>query len=164
MLHVLILPSLISPPFSCLQDATTATHARLVKELVKAGKYNWQAFGGGDGTGPGVTKHGCVDFMHRWCSPEMQKAPMMMAAGEGDHMNQTVAAFLIARPPIGFLGYGWESDDKNWNDIFLLQAGTPKELCKEESPGVFSREWSNGKAELDCNQWTAALPFPSLRM
>jgi len=25
-----------------------------VGELIKAGKYNWQAFGGGDGTGAGA--------------------------------------------------------------------------------------------------------------
>ena len=66
------------------------------------------------------------------------------------------------RPPIGFFGYGGESDDKKWNDIFLLQAGTPKDICKQESDGVFSREWTNGKAVLDCNKWTASLPFPSL--
>ena len=59
------------------------------------------------------------------------------------------------RPPIGFFGYGWESDDKKWNDIFLLQAGTPKDICKQESDGVFSRKWTNGKAVLDCNKWTA---------
>ena len=145
---------------SCVQDATTATHTRLVTELIKAGKYNWQAFGGGDGPGAGVTQHTCIDFMRKWCSPEMQKLPMMMSAGDAG--NQTVAAFLIARPPIAFLGYGWESDDKNWNDVFLLQAGTPMGLCKEESAGMFSREWSNGKADLDCNKWTSKLPFPSL--
>jgi len=27
---------------------------------------------------------------------------------------------LCRRPPIGFFGYGWESDDRKWNDIFLL--------------------------------------------
>ena len=34
-----------------LQEATTATHTKLVAELIKAGKYNWQAFSGGDGAG-----------------------------------------------------------------------------------------------------------------
>jgi hypothetical protein len=34
-----------------LQEATTATHTKLVAALIKAGKYNWQAFSGGDGTG-----------------------------------------------------------------------------------------------------------------
>ena len=43
--------------------------------------------------------------MERHCRPEMQRRPMMMDAGAAD--NQTVAAFLIARPPIGYLGWGW---------------------------------------------------------
>ena len=30
---------------------------------------------------------------------------VVMDAGAAD--NQTVAAFLIARPPIGYLGWGW---------------------------------------------------------
>ena len=46
--------------------------------------------------------------------------------------------------------------------IFHLQAGTPTGVCVEESPGVFSRQWTAGKAALDCHSYTAALPFPSL--
>jgi len=143
-----------------LQLATTATHTSLVNKLIEAGKYNWQAFGGGDGTGPGIHKDDCVTFMRKYCDPKRQQKAMMMAAGEAD--NQTIAAFLITRPPIGFLGWGWESDDSKWNDIFLLQAGTPTGLCTEEEIGIFSRQWSAGKATLDCNTWSANLPFPSL--
>lgn len=59
---------------------------------------------------------------------------------------------------------GWESDDRKWpaNDIFLTQPGVPKGLCVKEGGGKYSREWSNGKATLDCSTWTAGLPFPSL--
>eukprot|EP00729_Bicosta_minor_P014682 gene14682-21420_t len=99
-------------------------------------------------------------FMKRFCDPAAQKNPMMMSAGDAD--NQTVAAFLITRPPIAFIGWGWESDDKKWNDIFLLQAGEPKGLCAEVAAGVFERVWTNGKASLNCNTYTADLPFPSL--
>ncbi len=55
-------------------------------------------------------------------------------------------AFLITRPPIAFLGFSWESDDSMWNDLFLLQAGTPQGLCSEASAGVFERQWSGGLA------------------
>ena len=41
--------------------------------------------------------------MDKWCKPEMQKQPMMMGAGAAD--NETIAAFLIARPPIAFIGW-----------------------------------------------------------
>ena len=49
---------------------------------------------------------------------------MMMAAG--DASNSSVAAFLIVRPPIGFIGWGWESDDGKWpkSNIFNLQVGS----------------------------------------
>jgi hypothetical protein len=40
--------------------------------------------------------------MENYCKPEMQQRPMMMAAGAAD--NATIAAFLITRPPIGFIG------------------------------------------------------------
>ena len=35
---------------AALRKATTDTHTRLVGELVKAGKYNWQAFSGASPT------------------------------------------------------------------------------------------------------------------
>lgn len=151
------------PQLKALQAATAATHTKLVSALIAAGKYNWQAFGGGDGTGPGISKSTCKHFMQTFCDPSKQNDPMMMSMGAGDP-RQSVAAFLITRPPIAFLGWGWESDDKKWDDIFLLQAGEPKGLCVEtgSSSGIFEREWSNGKATLDCNTYTAELPFPSL--
>ena len=43
------------PQLKALQAATAATHTKLVSALIAAGKYNWQAFGGGDGTGPGTS-------------------------------------------------------------------------------------------------------------
>lgn len=144
-----------------LQIATLATHSRLVTTLIAAGKYNWQAFGGGDGAGPGINQDECATFIRSRCSEEFQRRAMMMDAGHAS--NQSVAAFLIVRPPIAFLGWGWESDDKkNWDDIFLLQPGTPTGLCTEEKAGVFLRRWTNGVVKLDCNTWTASLPFPSL--
>ena len=46
--------------------------------------------------------------------------------------------------------------------MFLLQAGEPLGLCTQPSPGVFKRVWSLGVASLDCNAYTADLPFPFL--
>ena len=66
------------------------------------------------------------------------------------------------RGPIGYIGYGWESGDEMWNNSFLMQPGSPVGNCVEVTPGVFSREWSEGTAVLDCNTFEAKLPFPSL--
>merc|ERR1711865_736223 len=42
--HAMSRINMTAPQLTALQDATTATHTRLVSELIKAGKYNWQAF------------------------------------------------------------------------------------------------------------------------
>ena len=94
-------------------------------------------------------------------------------------MNATHAAFLITRPPIAYLGWGWESDDSKWPcdkgtgyEPFLLQPGTPVGQCKRDGSSaghlgsaggsIWTREWTNGKVTLDCAQWSSELPFPSL--
>ena len=114
-----------------------------------------------------------------------QAAPLVAV-----HVHPTPPACLCS-PPYGWIGFGWESDDRNWNDLFYLQvrrgpgiflrkwdvgqvgnragtdpfylqAGEPTGLCTEGPTGVFSRNWTLGTASLDCNSWTASLPFPSL--
>ena len=120
--------NMTQPQLKALQDATTATHEKLVAALLKAGKYNWQAFGDGDGVAAAVSANGCAEYMRKLCDPALQAQSMAMGIGDG--LNQSVAAFLITRPPIAFLGYGWESDDRNWHDVFLLQPGKPEGLCQ----------------------------------
>jgi hypothetical protein len=46
-------------------------------------------------------------------------------------LNQSIAAFLLVRGPIGYIGYGWESGDEMWNSSFLLQPGSPVGDCAE---------------------------------
>jgi hypothetical protein len=153
-------------------------HQKLVRALVAAGKFNWQTFPDlrsyGDGTNSGVTKDTCESFMDTYCPAQMQDVPMLMGAGcspsprcpepDGTKQtnNQSVAAFLIVRPPIAFFGWGWESDDRMWHDIFLLQVGTPTGTCQSNGHGVYTRDFTKGTAKLDCNTWQANLPFPSL--
>jgi hypothetical protein len=50
------------------------------------------------------------------------------------------------------------------DDLFLLQAGEPLGLCESTAPGVFQRQWSLGTASLDCNAYTADLPFQALQV
>ena len=101
--------------------------------------------------------------MRTMCAPAMQGAPLMTAMDNApDNANQTIAAFLITRPPYAYIGWGWESDDRQWNDLFYLQAGEPTGLCVESPVGVFSRPWTLGTPQLDCNAYTAELPFEAL--
>ena len=108
----------------------------------------------------------CAVDMRRYCAPAMQGRGMFMAwpaswdTGATTDHNQTIAAFLIARPPVAFLG--GRLRDADWSPLFALDVGVPLGLCQEGLPGVFSRKWSKGLAKLDCNTWSAQLPFGSL--
>ena len=147
-----------------LRYATQEASSELIQAATLAGKYNWQAFGAQDGVNGGPSPSSCTAWMTAQCDPAMQGRPMMMAMdNDAASDRQTVAAFLIARPPHAYLGWGWESDDKDWNDLFWLQVGVPLALCNETAPGVFERQYSQGTATLDCNTWSAGLPFQPLQ-
>ena len=168
---------------SALRFATQSTSQTLINTLIAAGKYNWQAFGSRDTSSPapapppgraflasravafksGPSPSTCASYMATFCSPSYQERPLLMRMNNDPKVaNQTVAAFLIVRPPHAYLGWSWESDDRDWNEIFLLQVGEPQGLCSETAPGVFARVWSEGTASLDCNTWSAELPFAAL--
>jgi hypothetical protein len=75
--------------------------------------------------------------------------------------NQSLASFLVTRSPWAFIGYGWESDMRDWHPEFLWSVGAPTPagaICTEGPAGVFSRPWTHGVASLDCNTWTATIP------
>ena len=131
-----------------LQRATARTYDKLIVALVAAGKYDWQAF---HATSP-FSHSTCTSWMDSYCEPGRQKDMMIMS---GDVDNASIAAFLITRPPIGIMGTRADSS------AFLLQPGTPKGLCRKEG-SVYSREWTNGVASLDCGSFTSSLPFPAL--
>lgn len=146
---------------AALQFASQTAVQTLIQDAVLAGKFVWQGFGAGDAVGPGISQGSCAAFMRARCTPGWQAAPMTMLM-DPTAAEQSVAAFLVIRSPHAFIGYGWESDDRDWDPHFLLQAGEPAGLCAEGPAGVFSRPWTGGVASLDCNTWTASLPFPSL--
>ena len=114
----------------------------------------------------------CKEWMRNYCTPAMQGRGMFM---EWDVRNvtshaQTMAAFLVTRPPVAFIGsYIMRGPGENgpphgpaFDPLFLLDVGEPEGLCSEERPGIFQRHWSKGVAALDCNTYTATLNFSSL--
>ncbi len=146
-----------SAAVAALQQATQATSAQLIAALVAAGKYNWQAWGAQDGVGGGVNKGNCAAFMNARCNSAYQQTSVTQSFDSGN-AAQSVAGFLITRPPIAYIGFGWESDMRDWNPIFLSQVGEPSAICYQTSPGVFTRSWSYGNVTLDCNTWKATIP------
>jgi len=137
------------------------TSGIIIAKLHDIGKYAFQAFfdGSYDGgnVGPAPTAATCVDFMRRYCAPAFQDISFTMALDVGS-FNQTMAAFLIVRGPIAYIGFGWSSGQERWRQEFLWDVGTPQGLCAEVSPGVFSRKWTYGNAVLDCLSWNGLVP------
>ena len=122
----------------------------------------WDCIGGTQGEhnvgGPPADAARCAAYMRALCAPGMQGRGMFMAWNAAA-ANATLAAFLVTRPPIAFLG--GRLDDRDWHPLFALDVGEPADgaLCRETAGGVFSRRWSRGTASLDCNTFTAGLPF-----
>jgi hypothetical protein len=141
-----------------LQFATQATNQRLIEAAIASGKYVWQAFGAQDDVGGGVSQSNCASFMTTYCTVPAQTQRAMTMKFDPNNKIQSVAGFLIIRPPIAYLGFGWESDNRNWDPIFLTQVGEPSSYCTQTSPGVFERSWTYGSVTLDCNSWTATVP------
>jgi len=78
-----------------------------------------------------------------------------------DGRNTTIAAFLIGRGPVAYVGKGWTGGVgmMDWDPRFDFDVGEPLGLCAQRAPGVFERAWTKGLVELDCNAFTAVLPF-----
>ena len=72
-------------------------------------------------TGPGIKRNastgnlnpfrqsfdlGCLEFMRTYCNESNQHAPMLQGLVDGTPANISVAAFLITRGPIAFIGSG----------------------------------------------------------
>lgn len=98
----------------------------------------------------------CAPAMRRLCAPGAQAQSMFFRF---DGSNATLAAFLVARSPIAYIGFQQNSGDGDWSPAFELDVGEPTGLCEEAPAGVFSRAWSKGTAALDCNTWRESLPF-----
>jgi hypothetical protein len=142
-----------------LQKATAVSYEKLLAALSAKGKWIFEQFRTVTPKFDG-TNSSCVEFMETYCEPDMQGYTMVLEAGvKSSTINQTVAAFLITRPPVAFANV---KGSGILFDPFMLQPGTPKGLCRKDRAGVYSREWTNGVARLDCHTWRSDLPFPSL--
>lgn len=147
-------PASLSPD---IQYWTSVANQELIDQAVAAGKYVWAAFGNQDGVGSGPSKSNCASWMRPRCAASYQSQAITQSFDAGN-VNQSLASFLVTRPPIAFIGFGWESDMRDWRPEFLWQVGEPQGPCAEGPTGVFTRPWTYGNAVLNCNTWTAVVP------
>ena len=164
-----------------LRFATQQAEMTIASALAVGGKFCWDCVGGEDGpegssysmnqVPPPNDTAGCAAWFRRYCAPEMQGRGMFMdwacptaggvPCGDDPRREQTLAAFLVTRGPYAFLG-GRNLRDHSWHPLFATDVGEPQGLCFESAPNVFERKWSKGTAGLDCNTYTAKLPFGRL--
>lgn len=148
-----------------LQFATQEAGQYLATVLATQNRSCWDCIGGTQGEhnlrGPPSDAAQCASYMRSLCVPSMQGRGMFMA-WDTRAANQTLAAFLITRPPIAFLG--GRLDDHDWNPLFALDVGEPLDqaLCQETDSRVFSRRWTEGTVSLNCNTFEAQLPFSNV--
>lgn len=154
-----------------VQNATYNYFNLAIKTLASNGKFIWQGFSGmqnsdPDGMGLAPTPSTCASYMATVCTPSWQDVPYTVqwsGLAPGDKLP-VLAAFLIGRGPYAYIGFAWTGGGSihlpPWDPIWdEYDVGVPTGLCQEESQGVFSRQWSKGKASLDCNNWQATLAF-----
>ena len=85
-----------------------------------------------------------------------------------------VANFLLLRGKYAYLSTGWSgctsldapnggAERYGWNKQWLdADYGVPvEEICSETAAGsgVFVREWSKARIQMDCNSWTPKVTF-----
>lgn len=144
------------------QFSTQQAGQWLATSLAAVGKTCWDCLGGYELGPRPVQGPTCAPTMRSLCDPAAQGRSMLMgySGRPGGELNQSIAAFLVARPPVAFFGSRWQ-DDK-WSPLFNMDVGEPLGNCTEAAPGVFERVWTRGTARLDCGAWAASLPFEPL--
>ena len=148
--------------FSVLQYWTSVVNQQILNSLIALGKYTYAAFGYGSTMGPGVTSAGCVQFFLDRCTAEWQLQTMTMQFDPTQQAIYSVAAFLIVRPPIAFLGNGFNGGSvPTWDPIFLTDVGAPTGQCYQLPAGPFTRAWSHGNHTFDCNNYLATVSTPT---
>jgi len=140
-----------------ITKATSVASQGLIDAAVASGKYVWAAFGDQDGVSQGPLSTNCATWMAARCNDAYQQRAVTQLL-DVNHVNASLAGFLVTRPPHAWIGFGWESDMKNWRSEFLWQVGEPQGGCYRASTNVFTRAWTYGNVTLDCGTFTGTIP------
>lgn len=150
-----------------------ATMAELQSRVLLAGKFSWQmlwtggAIDGRGSTCPGpLVRAGaakCAADLARLCAPGAppQTEAMMYSFSPGGcggdpavlpNVDVDVANFLLIRGDYAYIGSGWKGCSKTYAfpELLNLDVGTPLGLCAPVGGGVFAREYTKVRVEMDC--------------
>ena len=168
--HCLLDTGLTAQDVADMTRGWRQTMAAAMRAVYEAGGWVWQMFATNDVIAASGTN--CTLQHRAACRPDsLQQTHLTLFPldiprhSPGDPIDPVadVATFLLLRGPFGFLGTGWVGCVDGWfklpefnesygrPDVFDLDVGTPVDLvCKEISPGVFSRAWTKVIAEHSC--------------
>ena len=100
----------------------------------------------------------CAAYLRAFCTPAWQSQAILVPISFISNVTMSIASFLLARGPIGFIGFGWPSDDFDWRPEFEMDVGVPTALCVEAPANRFGRPFTYGEVYIDCNDFTFAVP------
>jgi hypothetical protein len=125
-----------------IRAATAVAASRIFDAVLAVGKYIMPAFAGAGV----VTAGSCAAAVGGRCNvPDWTDSPSIYGMGPANATNQSLAYFLTTRGPISYVGWGWESDQRQWIPEFMWNVGVPLSNCSEVAPNVFTRAWTFGK-------------------
>ena len=148
---------------TAMTAAHDATMDAVLDAVVAAGAFAWQAFAQTSLPAAGAGVAAC----DRWFA---QAAALSSCAYMHEVFNATqrplpaveedLAAFLIARGPYAWIGYGWIGCTTNYDfpDAWTVDYGMPlTDHFNMTAPSVYSREYSKATATFDCNEWKGTI-------
>jgi hypothetical protein len=107
----------------------------------------------------------CASWMRQQCTVPANESTSIFVVGHD--VNMSVAAFLVARGPFSLITMSKAViEGRNYSDpeyrSYRLDTGTPTGGCVEAPTSVFSRNWTGGRAAVDCTMGMATLDFALL--
>ena len=168
-----------------LSNATFATIIEMRRKLTAQGKMMWM--NGVDGADPFQLTYddnctanygqcgwwhnpkpgaGCSAFFRQRCS-NVSYGDINLGILRQGSWELSIATLLLLRQERGWIVSDWWQGTSStvplaWNDDLDRDVGTPTEKhCTEDSPdnmGVFTRQWSGGKVQVNCSDLSVALP------
>jgi hypothetical protein len=79
-------------------------------------------------------------------------------------VEEDVTNFLLIRGPYALLATGWVGCSKKYpypSSFLAADYGEPSGICRETrvGSGVFTRDYSKAKVQMDCNTWTPTITW-----
>ena len=165
------------------------TMEKAQQKILDLDKYTWNLIPGQENANASpllLTQSNCINLLKEACSEisKWQKLPLLfgLTVNNSDiiQINEDIAFFLLARGPYAWLGWGvwgmtWPFNPEPAHgglppspsgvprpNILEKDFGNPVGICNEAKSGVFEREWTKAKIELNCNEFIGKIEWKEI--